>query len=107
MSFPASSIGVSDPISLFVCISDTSVVSGVIAVFRSSILICPFSSTGRNVTVNPQLSRYFIVSSIAGCSISDVMRCFPLLAYALAVPISARLSDSVPPDVKMISLSSA
>ena len=40
----------------------------------------------------------------AGCSIVDVIICFPLCLYALAIPLIARLSASLPEAVNIISL---
>ena len=100
IAFPISAIGSTAPISLLVCIIETMIVSSRTASATSSADTRPISSTGRYVTSKPSLSRYFIVSRTAGCSILVVMRCLPLLAFALAQPMSAKLSDSEPQDVK-------
>ena len=73
--------------------------------------ISPCLSTGKNFTLNPIFSIYLQVSRTAGCSIAQVMMLTPFLPlFSLlrkAIPLIARLSDSVPPDVKIISSGSA
>ena len=66
----------------------------------------PLLSTGRYTISNPCSSKYFIVAATEECSIFVVIILFPALLFALALPIIARLFDSVPPDVKYISFGS-
>ncbi len=47
-----------------------------------------------------------MVFATDGCSIAVVMMCFPRRLFARAAPKMARLFDSVPPEVKMISFGS-
>ena len=62
-------------------------------------------STSIYTTSNPIFSSFLHGSRTAGCSIFVVMICLPSLFLASATPKSAKLSLSVPPDVKKISLS--
>ena len=55
------------------------------------------------MTVKPSRSSAAIVSSTAGCSVVQVTRCFPFPAWKWAAPFTARLSDSVAPEVNTIS----
>ena len=81
-----------------------SIVSGLIAFCNSSKLMIPSLSTERYVTSNPCFCKLSHVFITAGCSMQDVIICFPLSARAYAMPLIAQLSLSVPPDVKYISL---
>lgn len=54
-----------------------------------------------------KVSRKCSVSLTAGCSISEVIMWFPLPFNFKAIPLIAKLSDSDPPLVNIISLGSA
>ena len=54
-----------------------------------------------------KVSRKWSVSLTAGCSISEVIIWFPLPLNFKAIPLIAKLSDSDPPLVNIISLGSA
>ena len=62
----------------------------------------PCESTGKTVTETPPRSSARQESSTAWCSVACVMMC--ALLAAAATPLMARLSDSVAPLVKMMSL---
>ena len=81
-------------------ITETRIVSGVMASSSSCRSIMPSRLTPRRVTVNPISSRKLTGACTAGCSICVVMMCFPILCIASAVPTNAQLLDSVPPEVK-------
>ena len=85
---------------------DTRMVSGVSASFKSSKEICPLLSTERNVMRKPCSSKKEAVALTLGCSTAVVMIWFPFLFAASAVPISAILLDSVPPEVMISSFGS-
>ncbi|MCY1548090.1 hypothetical protein D9M68_841780 [compost metagenome] len=48
-----------------------------------------------------------MLSSTALCSVATVIRCLPLPRWKCAVPLMARLLDSVAPEVQTISRGSA
>ena len=108
--FPISSTGSIVPISLLANIMEIRKVSLEIDRFNSSISTIPYSSTGRYLTLKPCFSRCLQVSRTAGCSMAEVIICGPLasLLFLLryATPLMARLSDSVPPAVNIISFAS-
>jgi len=86
---------------------ETSIVSFLIAFSRSSGLTYPSLSTGKYVISNPCVCSHLQLFSTQSCSIFVVMICFPLSLFANAIPFIAKLFDSVPPDVKIISSSFA
>ena len=92
------------PTSLFTYIIDTNIVSSLISFFSASKSTTPYSSTGRYTTLYPIFSKYFIGFATEECSTFVVITLFPLLLFASTEPIIAILLDSVPPDVKYISL---
>ena len=67
--------------------------------------IKPFSSTFRYVTLKPLCSKFLHVFKTAGCSILDVIMWFPLHLFAYANPLIAKLSLSLPQEVKYTSSS--
>src|SRR5690606_10370672 len=94
------------PISLLECIMD---IRKVLSVTASLILpgeILPLDSGSMYVISKPNLSeRYIIVSRTAICSMEEVIMWFlPEFRCDKAIPLSAKLLDSVPPEVKKISL---
>ena len=84
---------------------DTMIVSGLKTASSALIFTLPCASTGRYVISNPCSCRYNAGWLTAACSTDVIMMWFPLRLFASAPPISARLSDSVPPDVNRISFS--
>ena len=102
--FDISSTGSTAPISLFTYIIETSIVSSLILSFNTSRSTLPVLSTGSTVSSKPSSAKNVAGIYTAGCSIPDIIICFPSLFFAIAVPKSAILLDSVPPDVKIISL---
>ena len=74
---------------------------------RSSRSIRPSAFTGKYVTRRPDFSRCLHVSSTALCSVTAVMMWLPFSRYISATPLSARLFDSVAPEVKIISFAVA
>ena len=105
--FEISPIGSIDPISLFANITDIKIVSGLIALSSSLVFTIPSESTFIYVISKPSSSNALHVFNIAICSIFVVIICFPLFFLDFAIPLSAKLSASEPPDVKQISLSSS
>ena len=106
--FPISFIGLIVPISLLASMIEMRMVLSVMACRTSSGLTKPVLSTGRYVTLMPRfVSRAFAVSRTARCSVRPVMIWSPFSRYISTTPLSARLSDSVAPLVKTISLGSA
>ena len=105
MHRPMAAISCTAPISLFTVIMETIMVSSRIAFSKSVREICPFSSTGRTVKEKPCCSKNSKGLYTAGCSMAEVMMCFPCLSMPKQVPIKAVLLDSVPPEVKIISFS--
>ena len=101
--FDISSIGSIVPISLFANIILINIVSFLIEFFSVSKLIIPSLSTSIYVISYPCFSKFSQVFSIAGCSILEVIICFPLFLFAFAIPFSAVLSLSDPQLVKYIS----
>ncbi len=63
----------------------------------------PFSSTGTLSTLNPYFSRIFDEKSMLRGSICEITIFLPLFLFAKAVPIKAKLFDSVSPGAKFIS----
>ena len=59
------------------------------------------------MTSKPHVSRRLAESMMALCSIAEVTMWLPFFLYISATPLSAMLSDSVAPLVKMISRGSA
>ena len=101
-SAASSAIGCTVPTSLFASWMLTSVVSSRSAAARSSGETRPSWSTPSVVTSNPVRPRNAADSSTAGCSIALTTTCRPR-GSASAMPLTAALSDSVPPEVKVIS----
>ena len=66
----------------------------------SSKSINPNLSTFKYVTLNPSFSKAWQVCKTAGCSIFEVIICFPLSLFLLAIPFIAVLSLSEPQLVK-------
>ena len=95
-------IGCTVPISLFACIMLTIATSLLISFFNCSKSIIPSLPTLIYLILYPFLHSSAHVPRTAGCSISLVIMHF-LSGNALHTPFIARLSDSVPPDVNMIS----
>ena len=105
---PISVMGWIMPVSLFAYMTDTRTVSGRIADATASGLTRPSGSTGKRVFSKPSASRALTQLRTAGCSIAVVIICFlPCVARCRATPAIARLSDSVPDDVKIISFGDA
>jgi len=63
----------------------------------------PSRSTGSRVTSKPSRSSASADRSTASCSIVDVITCRPRSSFRCAMPWNAKLSPSVPPEVKMTS----
>ena len=95
------------PISLLTCIIVTKQVVGFNAFLNSSISILPFLSTSKYVTSQPSDSKSFRVFNTDGCSIVVDIIWFFLFLFKATIPLIIVLLDSVPPDVKYISLSFA
>lgn len=79
------------------------IVSFLIEFLNCSKFIIPSLSTSKYVTLNPCFSSIWHVCNTAGCSILDVIICFPLFLFAYAIPFIAVLSLSEPHPVKYIS----
>ena len=101
--FEISSTGSIAPISLFTYITDTRTVSSLIVDFNNSRSTCPSEFTGSTESSNPCSVKNSAGLYTAGCSIPEIIICFPYLFLLMAPPISAILLDSVPPEVKIIS----
>ena len=103
MTRAAASTGRMLPISLFTAMMLTKAVSGVMA---SSICwgeMRPKASGARRTISQPSFSSWAMGSSTEGCSIWVVTMRRPTWRRAKAPPKIARLLDSVPPEVKVIS----
>ena len=81
--------------------------SSLIAFFNSSKFTKPFWSTFRYVISNPCSSNLSHEFKTALCSILLVIICLPFSLLAYAIPLIARLSLSLPQDVKYISFGDA
>ena len=95
------------PTSLLAYMMLTRAVPGCSTAARASSLTCPKWSTGITSTAKPWTrSRYLADSSTAGCStalIATRSRRGSAARRARAMPLTARLSASVPPEVKTTS----
>ncbi len=100
---PISATGWIVPTSLLADWMLTRVVRSVILAAISSGSTRPCESTETRVISNPWRSRTSAACSTALCSTALVIRCRPLALAAQATPLRARLSASVPPEVKTIS----
>ena len=96
-------IGSIVPTSPLACMIETRIVSSRIAFLTSSGLTVPFLSTGTAVYSKPHFSRVLAEFSTEKCSMEETTMCFPFFCCAIAKPLSAKLLDSVPLPVKMIS----
>ena len=74
-----SSTGSTAPISLFTYMIETRIVSSRTAASSSPMEIWPQASTGRYVTSNPCFSRKAMALYTDGCSMEEVIMCFPAL----------------------------
>ncbi len=91
------------PISELACITERSAVSARSAFRTASGSTTPFRSTGRTVTSYPALRSGIKAFITEKCSTSETTTCrFPAPAPS-AAPRTARLFDSVAPEVKTIS----
>ncbi len=111
---PIAGMSLMVPISLLAHMRETRMVSSRSAALTMSAVITPSAGGSRNVTSKPSFWSRLQGSSTALCSMALVMMCprhLPepagFFSYINAAPRSARLFDSVAPDVKMISLSVA
>ena len=95
-----SCIGCIVPISLFAYIILIKIVSFLIELINWFISTIPSLFTFKYVTINPALSKDWHVCKTAGCSIFEVIICFPLKALLCAIPLIAVLSLSEPDPVK-------
>ena len=94
------------PVSLFASISAANRVSSRNVAAMAVASARPSASTGTRSTAKPDASSRATGSTIAGCSIGPVTTC-PGEVSAPARPKTARLFDSVPPEVKITSDGSA
>ena len=101
---PISRMGWMTPISLLAYITLTRTVFSVMAARRASRSIRPSVPVARSVTSQPCLFSFLQVSRTALCSVATETMWLPRSAYISATPLRARLSDSVAPLVKTISL---
>ena len=109
-SAPISASGCTTPISLFTPMIDTRAVSGARAAATADGATSPSVPTGKYVTRKPppDASSHRQASRTHLCSVCVVTTCFlPAAARNRATPLTARLFDSVAPDVKTISRGSA
>ena len=104
---PISASGWTVPISLFAAMTETRMVSGVIAARSSSRSMKPSRSTPSHVTRQPSLFSRLNESSTDLCSVTTEIRWLPRSRSDCAVPLIARLFDSVAPLVKQISFEPA
>ena len=95
------------PVSLLTRMSDMSAVSGRRAASTWSGAMTPPLLGFRYVASKPRVSRNRTVSKTALCSAADVTMRLPRALSESAAPLIAKLSDSVAPDVQIISLGSA
>jgi len=102
---PISRMGWTTPISLFASMMEARIVRSVSAFSTVDGSIRPLRGTSRYVTVQPCRSSRLHVSRTALCSVLSVTRWFPFSLLNSMAPLSARLSLSVAPLVKTISLS--
>src|SRR5262245_61745502 len=105
-SLPISAIGWIVPISLLANMTERRMVFGVSAFSSSATSTRPSRPTGTYVTSKPCRSSRLPTSMLARCSMVVVTTWFPFSRYISATPLRARLMDSVPPEVKTISLGS-
>src|SRR5687767_14235859 len=94
------------PISLFANMTEIRMVRSVIALRIASTSMSPSGWTGTYDTLNPWRSSRLQTSRPARCSITVVTMWSPFSRYISATPFSARLIDSVPPEVKTSSFGS-
>ena len=71
-------IGLTAPVSLLTAITETKIVSSVIAALIELTSICPFSLTGKMVNLKPSSSKDFITFKTEGCSVAVVIKWLPL-----------------------------
>jgi hypothetical protein len=90
------------PISLLACMTETRMVRGVMAAAMRAGSTSPSGSMGTTVSRNPWLASCWQAVRTALCSIAVVMMWSPVSRSAAAIPVMARWSDSVAPEVKMI-----
>ena len=105
-AFFIASTGSTEPTSLFMYIILTSIVSLLTASKICSVVILPYLSGIRRITSNPCFSSSATDSIILSCSMAVVTMRLPFRLFAAAVPNTARLFASVPPEVKNISSAS-
>ena len=106
-SAPISATGWIVPTSLLAAMTETRTVSGRIAAATSAAATIPDGPTPTRVTSKPSRSSDRHGSSTAACSIAVVTMWRPFPACDRAIPFTARLSDSVAPEVKTISSGAA
>ena len=104
---PIAASGCSTPISLLAAITLTRIVFGPRAASSAARSIRPSAPTGSTVTRQPRASRWRHVSSTARCSVATVTMWSPRSLALAATPLMARLSASVAPLVKTMSLCDA
>ena len=102
-----SRIGCTTPISLFTHMTETTAVLSSRASARRARSSRPSPATGKRVTRKPSCSSRSTVSRTAGCSVATVTTWSCVSRRARATPFSIRLSLSVAPLVKTISLGRA
>ncbi len=92
------------PVSWFAACTETRIVSGRSAATTFSADTRPVNEQGTRVTAKPRVSSSQRHESSTGrFSTAVVTTCRPRAPYASATPLIARLSASVPPEVKTIS----
>ena len=106
-TLPISGTSLIVPSSLLAHMIETRIVSSRIASRTCSAVMMPSSPGSSQLTSYPCRCSRFIGSSTALCSWIALMRCLPFWAYISAVPLMARLLDSVLPLVQMISFAEA
>ena len=106
-SADSASMGWMAPVSLLTCMQETSAVFSSITSSAAARSTTPRWSIGSTRTSMPSFSTRRIVSLTAGCSIALHTKFAPPPCSVSANPRIARLSLSVPPEVKRISSSCA
>ena len=93
-------MGFITPVSLFTCMTLTSVVLSLSAFLSCSVSILPSVSASIYITSKSSFSSCRNASSTDGCSVFEVITRMPIFLRARATPNIAVLLASVPPEVK-------
>src|SRR5262245_6509998 len=105
-SLPIAGMSWMVPTSLFANMTEMRIVLSVSAARIASTSTSPSGRTGTCVTSKPWRSSRRQTSRLARCSMAVVTMWLPFSRYISAIPLIARLIDSVPPEVKISSFGS-